>query len=268
MDEVVLIKNPVFKKNLLPVRTEQVVALICDGGEAEISIDGEIHLIERTNFVVILHSQIIDALKTSEDFKCTIILLSGGFVNNLNIIDAYKFYKSVQFNPLMIINDSQYESLEHYIEMSRTMIGFSNLLPNAGEALRLLTKVFFLILGWSIHSDAVNYEIGLSDSDLVSKFIALVKKHFRFHRDVDFYADQLNISAKYLSSVVKRSSGVPPLKLIEDQVIIEAKSLLASSNKSIKEISEDLEFPTQSFFGRYFKRAVGVSPNAYRRSCK
>ena len=83
---------------------------------------------------------------------------------------------------------------------------------------------------------------------------------------MSFYARQLNITPKYLSSVVKEVSGKTAAKWIDESVILEAKSLLKYSGMSIQEIAYCLNFPNQSFFGKYFRSHTGMTPSAYRMS--
>jgi len=84
------------------------------------------------------------------------------------------------------------------------------------------------------------------------------------HRDVGFYADKMNMTAKYMTTLVKKASGKSALQWIEDYVILEAKAQLTSTVNTIQQIAFDLNFPSQSLFGRYFKRAVSMSPSDYR----
>ena len=81
-----------------------------------------------------------------------------------------------------------------------------------------------------------------------------------------WYAQQLCISPKYLSEMVKQASKRTPNDWIDNYVIMEARVLLKNSAKSIKQIAEELHFPNQSFLGKYFKEHVGMSPTAYRKS--
>jgi AraC-like DNA-binding protein len=80
------------------------------------------------------------------------------------------------------------------------------------------------------------------------------------------YADQLYLTPKYFSKVIKDNSGASASEWIDNYVILEAKALLKSTNMTILQISDELNFPSQSFFGKYFKRVVGVSPKEYRES--
>ncbi len=79
-----------------------------------------------------------------------------------------------------------------------------------------------------------------------------------------FYARQLCITPKYLTTLIKRISGLSVSEWIDNYVIIEAKTLLKYSTMSIQEIAYYLNFPNQSFFGSYFKRNTGMSPSQYK----
>ncbi|KAA5414161.1 AraC family transcriptional regulator [Bacteroides cellulosilyticus] len=79
-----------------------------------------------------------------------------------------------------------------------------------------------------------------------------------------YYADRLHLSAGYLSTIIKRVSGKTAAEWIDDYVTLEAKALLKSTNLTIQQISDELNFPSQSFFGKYFKRITGLSPKEYR----
>jgi AraC-like DNA-binding protein len=81
---------------------------------------------------------------------------------------------------------------------------------------------------------------------------------------VGFYAKKLCMAPKYLSAVIKEKTGKSAFEWINDYVILEAKSLLKSTNMTIQQISDELNFANQSFFGKYFKRLAGMSPKSYR----
>ena len=95
--------------------------------------------------------------------------------------------------------------------------------------------------------------------------MSLLQRYNKQERNVSFYAKQLNITPKYLSSVVKEVSGKTAARWIDESVILEAKTLLKYSGMSIQEIAYHLNFSTQSFFGKYFKQHTGTSPSRYKR---
>lgn len=95
-------------------------------------------------------------------------------------------------------------------------------------------------------------------------FLALLETDFREHREISYYAERLCLTPKYLSTVVKEVSGKHGSKWIEDYVMLEAKVLLRQGHYNIKQISNMLNFPSQSMFGRFFKKNAGYSPKEYK----
>lgn len=96
------------------------------------------------------------------------------------------------------------------------------------------------------------------------KFLQVLARHYTQERSVRFYAGQLNLTPKYLTTVIRKASGRTATDWIDRYVILEAKNLLKYSSLSIQEIAYRLNFPNQSFFGKYFKNHTGQTPSAYR----
>ncbi len=97
-------------------------------------------------------------------------------------------------------------------------------------------------------------------------FMSLLEHHYRKERRVGWYALQLNITPKYLSETIRQVSHQTPNSWIDNYVVMQLRIMLKNTTKSIKEITEELHFPNQSFLGKYFKQHVGMSPSAYRKS--
>ena len=101
---------------------------------------------------------------------------------------------------------------------------------------------------------------------LFAQFIRLLEDNFRMERRVSWYADQMGITAKYLSEMVKQVSKRTPNDWIDSYVMLEIRVLLKSTTKSMKEITKAVNFPNQSFFGKYFRDHMGMTPSEYRKS--
>lgn len=104
-----------------------------------------------------------------------------------------------------------------------------------------------------------------TQNPLFEKFKEILFRDFSKQRSVQYYADNLNVTRKYLSEVIKNNSGKTASNWIEDIVILEAKVLLQNQELSINQISDMLNFQNQSGFGRFFKKCEGISPLEYRR---
>ena len=102
--------------------------------------------------------------------------------------------------------------------------------------------------------------------ELCWKFWDLIGQYAKTHREVAFYADKLHITPFYLAQISKQHLNDQPKDLINRQVILELKTLLRTSEKSIGEIAEELHFEDPSYMGRYFRRETGLSMSKYRKS--
>ena len=99
---------------------------------------------------------------------------------------------------------------------------------------------------------------------LVDRFLVLVQQKFKEERQIDFYARQLGVTPKHLSRILKQSTGFTAADWIKNYLLLEAKVMLKSSTLNMGQISDQLNFPSQSFFAKFFKNATGMTPKQYR----
>lgn len=131
----------------------------------------------------------------------------------------------------------------------------------------LMNYFFQAMLGYMAYEENLRPEESRDSSRDVQyfrRFMRELKENFRTERSVGFYADRICVTPKYLSAVVRQVSGRAPLQWINECVIVEAKNLLRFSDLTVQEISSELNFPTQSYFGRFFKKHTGMSPREYK----
>lgn len=102
-----------------------------------------------------------------------------------------------------------------------------------------------------------------SQHQIFKRFLELVVEHHQKERTVSFYANKLCITPKYLSQLVVNVSGKYAYDIIRDQVIFRAKALLKSKQYSVQQVADELSFSNVSFFCKYFRESVGMSPKSY-----
>ena len=102
--------------------------------------------------------------------------------------------------------------------------------------------------------------------ELANKFFGLIMKHFKENKDVAFYADKLCITSKYLTMVIKETSGKSAKDWIVEYIILEIKALLKNTSLNIQEIAIKTNFANQSSLGRFFRKHTGMSLSQYRMS--
>ena len=130
----------------------------------------------------------------------------------------------------------------------------------------LFTSFFYTLVSIiAANAEAMKNEGRRNRSDiLLSEFFEALNEDCERERSVEYYAAKLGISPKYLSLICKNKTGRNASRLIDEAVIRKAKKLLMQTGMSIQEVSDRLNFVSQSFFGKYFKQRVGISPSRYK----
>ena len=130
----------------------------------------------------------------------------------------------------------------------------------------------------SLIAAIVNYIVGLFErydtdvptaqtrqQDIFNRFIALVNEHCFDHHTLDFYADRLCITQRYLGTLVRQASGTTAKEWIDRALINEAKVALKHSDVTVAQLADNLSFPNPAFFSKFFKRVTGMTPSQYKR---
>jgi len=169
---------------------------------------------------------------------------------------------SVRENPVIPLNETALKGITDYFELLKRIICEEDH-PYRIEVARHLTLAFFYGGGIHFHKKPDSKKMTHHET-LFEKFLHLVETHYKQQRGLDFYAGKLCVTSKHLSKVIKTTSGKSANDWIDEHVALEAKALLKSTNKTVEQISEELNFPSQSFFGKYFKRVTGLSPREYK----
>ena len=101
--------------------------------------------------------------------------------------------------------------------------------------------------------------------ELFNRFMMLMERDYKLSRDVNYYADLMHITSKYLTNIVRQVAGHTPKTIIDQYVILQLKMQLQRSSQSIKEIAWEYHFTDVSFFCRYFKKHTGLTPQQIRK---
>ena len=249
-------------------RLENFSLLFVNQGSARIELDFQTYDIHANYYIALAAEQFFQWLETSPDFTVSYLTFTRDIL--LEIITPFppSFFAFIKqyavslpmpkdeekriYRLLQIVQDL-YTEKEHTFRLPMLKNCLQNFLMDIYDK----TKAQFL------HRDAQNTT---RQEELLEKFIALVFQHSSSHRDVQFYADQLCITTRYLSSIIQKLTGHTPKGIIDDRCIQEIKMRLRTTNDSMQEIAFQLNFPDQSFFSRYFKKHTGITPAEYRQS--
>ncbi len=128
----------------------------------------------------------------------------------------------------------------------------------------LSTFLWFVDHLWSRHEEA-NRQSQSREQRIFSDFIQLLSRDVTHEHQVDYYASQLCLSTRYVSTLIKKVSGKAAKDWIDDALMTRIKIELKHTEKTVAQISDEMNFPNPSFFNKYFKRLTGTTPQAYRK---
>lgn len=244
-----------------------ILMALCKHGKAQYSIDTREQTVKPGDLLFISERHIVDNYMASPDFECLCIMVSTefyhGFIQNVKNVSSLLLFS--MNNPVVSLTPREIQVYSNYYQTIREKMS------DRGHHYRTnLVKALLLAMFYDMSNVIWRVEQQESKSQtradvIFANFIRLLEQHFRQERRVSWYAEQLCITPKYLSEIVKQVSKRTPNEWIDNYVILEIRVLLKNSTKSIKEIAEELQFPNQSFLGKYFKEHIGVSPSLYRK---
>lgn len=248
--------------NLEPTKLDRALIVVSTSGCCNIKINLIEHEVEAPMLISLMPGQIIEMLGASRNFQAYAISLSKRFIDMVNIPGWQNRYLEIYNNPTLKLDDDQLYVLRIYFTiLHRAASNTEN--PFRLQVIENMLRVFYY--GGISSSPNTDSQTPYKNS-IVRRFMELVQEHHQHERLIGFYADKLCITPKYLSKLVKENTGRSAGEWIENHVILEARAMLQSPNMTIQQIATALNFPNQSFFGKYFKRATGMSPKQYRQS--
>jgi len=246
-----------------PFKVDVTTFIICQKGTLEGIINLKPYKVTPPCFLITLPDQILEH-KCSEDFSGLFIVMSKKFLDSLvpDVQNRVPIFLSIQNNPVIPLTDEELSAMVFYFQMLKRIIKQQNN-PYRMDVIRHFTLAFFYGAGFQFHPQFEDKKKSNQET-LVEKFLSMVKANYMQQRGLEFYADKLFLTPKHLSKVIKDTTGKSANDWINDYVILEAKALLKSTNMTVQQVGDELNFPCQSFFGKYFKRIVGVSPREYK----
>lgn len=252
----------------MQIQTKTYISILCTQGEAVIKIAFRSYIIKPGTLCIILARNIFEPVYTSHDFKGVLAAFDRSFSNSTSYgaTGIMNIFNTLRSKPLFPLSDSELsEILELYGSMGRVLKEKEK--PYRLNILRAYLSILHFIMVPIINKKGeVCIQTRLSRrEEIFTKFLSIVEDNYKMERSIKFYADKLCLTPKYLSSVVFAASKRLAGEWINDYVMLEARALLRSNNLSIQQISDLLNFPNQSFFGKFFKRHAGISPKEYRK---
>lgn len=257
----------VASSNLLKsIRIPYYCILIFDG-KASFSIDFKVYNYEGKAMVLLSPNQFLQWLHPKPIFINT-ITFHNDFHNmdpGKNINSGNTLFKNISKQPYLPLTEEMFRELKSIIEkMKYYEVDNSNFNHAIFQSYLQLILVLALSNNKELHlkhKESVTYQTNFEE---IRDFNKTLEDHFINMKDVSFYASCSGLSVGAFSKKIKKIFGRPPSKIIQERIVLEAKRMLYSTSKPIKEIAASLNFEDAFYFSRYFKKEVGISPKKFR----
>ena len=261
--------SPQMEVFRFPGRLDAFVIGVCTEGETTFTSNLKEYRLKKDSLFIIGPKHILQ-IQSDNRFKAHVIVITPDFLRRINIDTKHMMPLFLQFGsrPCMELTHKECTSLRSFISMVEQELEG----PETDFAVEIvggliaatIYKVGDILTHYIEEHPELENPIHNRAEEYFKQFTELLGEHYTRERSVGYYARQLCITPKYLTTLIKRISGKSVSEWIDSYVILEAKTLLKYSNMSVQEIAYYLNFPNQSFFGSYFKRNTGMSPSQYK----
>lgn len=272
-DELVLIENIFSVPTGKICPREHGIIVICTEGNAQLEYDGAtIHIQKNDLFLYMAHSTGCK-FWASPDYECRQIWFGFSSLYSINIYSDTNLsdMSYLKLHPVVHLTDSDTALLENYFHLLCQRMSAPQFILQRDVVRSLFGTMLLEILSTMRRTkqgatDAAEQgtAVSLHKKQLVDRFMRLVEQDDGRHRRVDYFAEKLCITPKYLSIVMKEVMNRRPSIYIQMFTLKAIKHRLCFTDMTVQEIAHTLQFPNASFLGKYFKQHVGMPPMEFR----
>ncbi len=247
--------------------TKHVLVIICTAGKMQVEYDGKCITIQKGDLFLSVPGSVLSDYMVSPKFDCKLLAirpseLMSSRETHTQVISSMLYIKT---NPVARLTETDAEDVFAYYDLICHRIRLAEHRYKNGEVRSLINAFLLRIVGiMDCGTETTETEASVRGEQLVEKFVWMVNEDCGRNRLVEYYAGRLNITPKYLSTLVRNSLNRTPTDVIKVMTMKEIERRLRYTDDSIKQISHAMNFPNTSFFGKYFKQHSGMTPNSYR----
>lgn len=255
------------------IRMGDILLVFCREGSLRINLNGKEQQLNSMEALVCLPSTLLSNAVKSPDFKGGMVFISKHLLrtSTSSAYDQLSKFFYLKENPIISLNEACIQTSQMYLNIILEKIRQKDA-PYQKEIINSLMRAYlFELLSCTDLNTSPDdgYPRSFSQGErLVKDFLQMLGSDEVKQRFVTDYASRLCVTPKYLSAVCKNVTGKTASHWIDEFVVLEARHLLLNTDKTIKEIAQQLGFPNLSFFGKYIKAQLGTSPTNFRMSAR
>ena len=251
------------------------IVFICTEGRAQFEYDGMVVQVQKNDLFLYMRHSVARDFMASSNFNCRQIWFTASEMWSINMYGTKSLADLVVLkqHPLVHLTDYDVELLDGYFRLLCHRMRHPSPLLH-GEIVRSLVSTMMLEMlammrrNLSIpieQAESMKAPTGLHGKMLAEKFMQMVEQSDGRSRRVDDFANMLNVTPKYLSVLLKETMNRRPSEIIRLFTLKAIEYRLRFTDMTMQQISNDLKFPNASFFGKYVKEHLGMTPLEYRK---
>ena len=254
------------------INLEFNVFVYCESGRLQLTLNDNVYLLKSQDYILCQAGQHVKDYMMSQDVEFKMLVFTTAAISNsLFLKDAiWNISGLLDKSPKQHLSDEEGEIIEHYYELAKIHMSEDGDQKYNHDIIKLLFQA--LVMEFFKMADAKIKMEGLPDVTadksqngvMFRRFVELLTANDGKIRTVQKAGEMLNVSPKYLSKVISKSGGKTAMQYIHDYTMESILYRLKYTDLSIKEIVVDMDFPNISFFGRFVKSMLGMSPREYR----
>ena len=252
--------------SITPIGTKYQAIILCLEGEATLEANMQHAELRKDDCMLMNNVLYKKTISMSDDFRARVLISDRSY--SLNTISGLPAgYLELLFTtPHMRIEEpTKLKLINTFIDILEVLQTTQLRLSHNEVASNTFRSLILLIAGLKGNQKSQNLIFNQSDV-YFRQFLELIDKHINQEHEVNFYANQLHISAKYLSEVCKKKSGHKAKEMISYFLISKIKQEILMSGKSIKNIAYEYGFSDQSSMGKFFNKITGYSPGEFKKN--
>lgn len=239
---------------------------ICLEGEAEVVIESRSYRMHPGDMCVVFPNDILHATHKSSNFVGYTLACTPNFLMSVNVPSSTPVYLYIKENPCISIAPKEQEELIKMCDFLKEHSTRKNHPCREEISKHLASAIIYEVIGIYRRGEPLQQQPYSRKSKLYFEFTQLITRNFNKQKNVDFYAGKLCITPRYLSAICKEIAGITATEYINHHILVNARTLLANTDMTILQISEELNFPNASFFTQFFKKHEKMTPKMYRGS--
>lgn len=252
-----------------PFTIDGIAFAICINGNAKVKINFKEYIVEKNTIITIMPFFVVEFIERSDDLMLEFLTFSVDFLTEIPSTANFDIGRSI--TRVSCLNISE-EEAQKYIEFHSFIVKqykrkdhpFREQMAKS-LLYAMLTEIgsiyYYRIKELKEKGETI---VTSHQDELVYRFFKLILLHHKKEHSLQFYADEMCLTSKYLSTLVKERTGRTAFTWINEALISSIKYMLKTTRLTVLQISEEFYFPNASFFGRFFKKHTGLTPLQYR----